>query len=249
MVQRYFLDIAYCGTGYHGWQAQPGVCTIQGTIQHQLSLLFARPITITGSSRTDAGVHAKQQFAHVDLPTYAKPDLLGHRLNAMLPSHISINAVRPVIPTAHARFGALSRTYVYHVFQRKNPFHSDLSYFWHGELDMELMNQGADLLRQTQDFESFCKRKARVNNYLCKILSACWQSHRDGYTFHVCANRFLHGMVRAFVGTLLQLGRMKISLKDLRRAIAEKDRCAISGIVPAHGLFLTQVTYPVHLFV
>jgi tRNA pseudouridine38-40 synthase len=246
---RYFLKLAYQGTHYHGWQIQQNAVTVQGLIEKQLSMLFSLPISITGSSRTDAGVHAQQQWAHVDFPFSIDTIKLQQRMNALLPADIAVLDIYPVTPIAHARFSATSRTYQYSLSTHKNPFLFRETYFFSKKLDIAAMKQAAALLLQYQDFETFSKLgEAARQRYVCNISEASWQHGEDQLIFRITANRFLRGMVRAIVGHLLKVGLAKCSVPAFEFALKQKDRSLGASLAPACGLTLTQVQYPTSIF-
>lgn len=249
-TMRYFLSIAYQGTHYHGWQAQANATTVQGIIQDKLTQLLSQPIEIVGSSRTDTGVHAEQQWAHIDFPFEVNISKLQYNLNNILPPDIAIGGIYPVVPTAHARYAAISRTYVYKIARTKNPFLRSTTYTFRKELQIDQMNEAAAILQQFQNFETFSKLGSPTKYpYLCDIHEAYWQVSADGLTFQITANRFLRGMVRAVVGNLLEVGLGSMTVADFQSIIASQDRSLSAGLVPAAGLTLTRVTYPPDVFV
>jgi tRNA pseudouridine38-40 synthase len=247
---RYFLEIAYQGTHYHGWQIQPNAITIQGIIQERLTQLLSTQVEITGSSRTDTGVHAQQQWAHLDVPFELNTNKLQYKLNVVLPPDIAMLGIYPVIPAAHSRFDAISRTYVYKITRRKNPFLSTTTYAFRKELDVDSMNKAAAILRLHKDFESFSKLGSATSHpYLCDILEANWRTNsEDQLIFQITANRFLRGMVRAIVGNLLEVGLGKLSIMDFKYILEQKDRSLSVSLVPACGLTLKKVSYPTTIF-
>jgi tRNA pseudouridine38-40 synthase len=246
---RYFIEIAYKGTAYHGWQRQENAISIQQTIEEALSKILNQPIEITGSGRTDTGVHALQQFIHFDTEKELEEYAYKHKLNAILPFDISVQSIRKVKPDAHARFDAVSRSYEYRIYYEKNPFLKNLGYFFNQPLDINLMNQAANLLYEYEDFQCFSKVKTEVNNFICHISNAQWQEGTEGVVFHITANRFLRGMVRAITGTLLEIGTGKTTIDDFRKIIASKDRSQAGRSVPADGLFLNHISYPKEIFI
>ena len=245
---RYFLEITYQGTHYHGWQIQPNAQTVQGVIQDCLRTLLRQDIKIVGSGRTDTGVHAQQQWAHADLPTGLDMAQLHYRLNSLLPPDIAIVAIHPVQPTAHARFSALSRTYRYTITLRKDPFQTTTSYWYRGALDLHKMNQAAALLCATRDFEHFSKRHAEVQNFVCHVMQAHWTATADQFIFHIQANRFLRGMVRIIAGHLLQVGTGKRTLSAFEALVNQPTEDMVNSLVPAKGLNLLAVNYPATIF-
>ena len=247
MTKRHFLVITYKGTGYHGWQRQKGVSTIQGTIEDALARLRL-PLLISGSSRTDKGVHAQHQVAHIDLPTSVESAVLMKKLNALLPPDIYIQELKEVPPEAHARFDAIGRTYSYHITKVPNPFLTETSYYSPYPLDVNKMNEAATLLLGEHNCKSFCKGHADVPNHHCHITMAGWHQKGDQLTFLISANRFVHGMVRAIVGTFVEVGRQRLKPDDFGEIIAKQDRCAAKSAAPPQGLFLAEVAYPPHVY-
>jgi tRNA pseudouridine38-40 synthase len=246
---RYFIDIAYKGTHYHGWQVQPNALTIQGTIQMALEKVLKKPIALTGSGRTDAGVHAKQQWAHMDWVADLNIDQLQYRLNALLPYDIVINGIHPVKPGAHARFDALNRTYEYAVISNKDPFLKDTYYLLAHQLDVQIMNQAAAMLLGQTDFTTFSKISVPATHYRCSVMQAQWKViHGGRLVFTIQANRFLRGMVRSIVGNLIQVGLCKLSIAQFKTFIERKDRSLGASLAPACGLTLTEVNYPADIF-
>ncbi len=241
---RYFIDISYKGKNYHGWQRQANAHTVQQEIEESLSRILGEKIEIMGSGRTDAGVHAKKQIAHFDTLADLEGDQIQYKLNGILPPDISINSCLEVIDEAHTRFDAKERGYHYFIHQKKNPFLEGLSYFYSHKVDLQLMNQAASKLLGQQDFESFSRVKTEVNNFNCEIFTANWAVENDQLVFNVRANRFLRGMVRALVGTLLEVGKNKLTVDEFVSIIVAKDRTKAGRAVPPHGLYLTEVNYP-----
>ncbi len=245
---RYFFQISYKGTNYHGWQIQQNAISIQQVIQKQLKVLANEDIDITGSGRTDAGVHAKQQFFHVDLKTEIETDDFGYHLNAILPKDILVRAIRKVKPEAHARFDATSRSYEYHILPHKDPFKINEAYIYYRKIHLEKLNAAADMLLGKHNFESFSKVKTQVNNFNCEVYGACWKREGEAVVFHINANRFLRGMVRATVGTLLMVNEGKMDVAEIHDILESQDRSKAGRSVPAEGLYLSNVVYPVHVF-
>jgi tRNA pseudouridine38-40 synthase len=246
---RYFLDLSYRGTQYHGWQIQANAHSVQQELQSALSVLLGQETACYGSGRTDTGVHATQQVAHFDIDVEIAPELVVYKLNKMLPKDISVQSVRPVLADAHARFDAFLRSYQYRLNKRKSPFIIDLSYYWPFPLDIATMNEAAVLLLGTHDFQAFSKVKTDVESFECDISKAIWSEDNDYFTFDVSANRFLRGMVRALVGTLMEVGQGRISAADFGKIIESKSRKSAGRAVPACGLFLTEVRYPSGLYI
>ena len=246
---RYFIKIAYQGTHYHGWQVQDNAVTVQGLIEKKLSCLFSFPITITGSSRTDTGVHAKQQWAHLDLPFSIDRQKLQDRMNTLLPPDIAFVGIYPVKEEAHARYSALRRTYHYSITSYKDPFLSKISLFFRGYLDIASMNQAARLLLEYEDFETFSKLgKDGKESYNCNVQEAYWEVQGGQFVFHITSNRFLRGMVRALVGYLIQIGRAKAKVEDFQYALEQRNRQLGDALAPACGLTLIKVDYPSSIF-
>lgn len=244
MKRRLFFQCAYDGSEYSGWQKQPNAMTIQEKIEENLSKLFSEEkIETVGCGRTDAGVHAKQSFFHVDLPEVYALDQLQYKLNNMLPKDIVIDAIHKVDKEAHARFDAKTRTYQYFIHQKKLPFHHKYSSFFPRELAIDKMNEGAKYILGKQDFTSFSKLHTDVNNNFCEVYAAEWTKVGDQLQFEISANRFLRNMVRAIVGTLIEVGLGNISPEEVENIIALKNRQEAGFSVPAKGLFLKSVEY------
>ncbi len=248
-MPRYFLDISYKGTNYHGWQRQPNANSVQAEVENALKTMFQTEIGIMGSGRTDTGVHAKQQVAHFDYKVDLDTPELVFKLNRILPNDIVVNHANNVVDTAHARFDATLRTYEYFIHQKRDPFKVGASYFYAKQLDLDKMAAAAKILVGEQDFQSFSKVKTEVNNFICNIKSAGWKIDNDSLVFCVTANRFLRGMIRALVGTLLEVGLGNISLNEFQKVIEIKDRTKAGRAVPPDGLFLTAVQYPAELYI
>lgn len=246
---RYFFEIAYNGTNYHGWQIQPEAISVQGVLEQTLSTFFRTDIKITGAGRTDTGVHAKQIFAHTDIDAISKIEETKFKLNSFLPKDISVESIRQVNDTAHARFDATEREYQYFIALRKDPFQQELAYQIYQTPNVDLMNEAARILLGYSDFQCFSRSNTDVKTYLCDITKAVWEIDQKGLRFTITANRFLRNMVRAIVGTLLDVGFGKTSLAELHEIIASKDRKNAGASAPAHGLYLTKVTYPKSIFI
>ena len=241
---RYALDISYDGTTYGGWQLQPNTNTVQAELEKALSTFFRAQTSCVGAGRTDAGVHARQLIVHFDGPAQLS-DRFYNSMNGLLPADISVKAVyRTINPDFHARFDALSRAYEYFVVTQKWPATRGHSLWVRKALDFEQMNKAAALMPQYQDFASFCKAHADNKTTLCEIKHAYWEQQAPGWVFHIKANRFLRGMVRGVVGTLLLVGEGRISVSDFAKIIEAHDRAAAGPNVKAKGLFLTEVAYP-----
>jgi tRNA pseudouridine38-40 synthase len=252
MSYRYFIRLSYNGAAYGGWQSQPNAPTVQQKMEDGLAAVLGLKSGITGCGRTDAGVHASVFFAHFDWDAALNPEqriALRFRLNRFLPDDISVHSVFPVLPGAHARFSAGSRSYEYTVIREKDPFRFDKSFFIHGPLDVESMNRAALNLLGRHDFSSFSKTHTQVNHFFCDIRQAEWTEVGHILTFSVQADRFLRNMVRAVVGTLIDVGKGKLSEDDFIGIIAARNRSSAGYSVPARGLMLTGVGYPGELFV
>lgn len=244
---RYFIELSYDGTPFVGWQRQPSGDSVQSCLEDALSILFRKPLSIVGAGRTDAGVHAHQLFAHVDLDEHVDQDLT-FRLNKLLPKEIAVRNIIAVAQDAHARFDAVSRSYRYHITTQKNPFLQKRSYQFAKPLDLDLMNQAAKILIDHKNFKCFSKSKTDVKTYVCDIQQVHWQQNGSELVFFIQANRFLRNMVRAIVGTLIEVGLRKISISDFEAILASRDRSQAGYSVPAHGLYLEKVNYPKHIF-
>lgn len=241
---RYFLEIAYKGTNYSGWQIQPEAMTVQSVLEQELSKILCQPIHSIGCGRTDAGVHASQFYLHFDFEDQL-PEYFIFRINKMLPASISVKRALPVANDAHARFDATSRSYVYHIDLIKNPFYKDFSYsISQLQYDTDLMQEAAQMLMKYEDFTSFAKTGGNNKTCLCTMTESYWDFQSDVWKYHVSANRFLRGMVRRIVGALLYVGKKKISLQELDQCISEKKLFSINISVPPQGLFLSKVKYP-----
>ncbi len=245
-MQRYFFEIAYKGSEYAGWQKQPNANTVQETIEKYLSRLFSNNhIPILGCGRTDAGVHATQFYFHVDVEEKYKTTELVYKLNNMLPRDIAVYSIARVKSDAHARFDALERKYVYRLHQKKDPFLDNASWYFPKPLNLKAMNEGCMHLIGKQDFTSFSKLHTDVKTNICDLTLAQWTEGSDGVLyFEVIANRFLRNMVRAIVGTLIDVGLGNIGASDVRNIIDAQNRSEAGTSVPAHGLYLAQVKYP-----
>ncbi len=247
MAYRYFIKLAYNGQAFHGWQVQKGSRTVQGVIEEALSKVLRNEIAVMGCGRTDSGVHASIFYAHFDhseLFPGSELDHLAFKLNKMLGKEIAIYDIFPVGEKAHARFDATHRTYHYRIARKKDPFQADFSWYLFGKLDLGLMNHACEILKEYEDFECFSKVNTNVKTFLCDIYEASWEEKDEMLIFRITANRFLRNMVRAIVGTMLELGQHKIDLQDFRQIIESKNRSEAGFSVPAQGLFLTDVTYP-----
>lgn len=245
-MQRYFIELSFRGTSYHGWQAQPNALSVQSEVERTLNTLLHGPVKITGAGRTDTGVHARKYTAHFDtnhdLPSH-RADFI-YKTNAILPQDIAVKDVYPVNADAHARYSALSRTYKYFISRVKDPFHLDDSWFNPVALDLNLLNQAAAEIMKFHDFKSFAKVDSDVKSHECTIFDASWTLEDERYIFTITANRFLRNMVRAIVGTLIDIGRGKTTVDHLHRIVEGRDRCLAGFSVPAKGLILYDIVYP-----
>ncbi len=240
---RYFIKLAYNGTNYHGWQVQPNASSVQETLNKALSVILNEEINIMGAGRTDTGVHAKEMFAHFDYNPTLEIDSVLHKLNSYLPKDIVIYDIIPVRDDAHARFDAKKRTYNYYITSVKDVFSQEESWYYHQNLDVELMNQAAKILLNHTDFQCFSKVNTDVNTFNCTISEAYWTQENNLLIFTISADRFLRNMVRAIVGTLVNVGLHKITLPDFNSIIENKNRNEAGFSVPAQGLFLTKIEY------
>jgi tRNA pseudouridine38-40 synthase len=241
---RYFISFAYNGKNFHGFQSQPDAASVQETLEQALSTLFREKITIVGAGRTDTGVHAKQMYAHFDTELDLESDYWSHKLNSFLPPSIVIYRIFSVHPDAHARFDATSRTYEYYIHTFKDAFIAEGSWYHSLPLDVEKMNEACSLLFEYIDFECFSKVHTDVNTFNCKISEAHWKQSGNQLIFTITADRFLRNMVRAIVGTMVNIGLGKIEVADLSTIIESKDRNKAGFSVPPHGLYLVNVAYP-----
>jgi len=245
-VQRYFIEIAYNGTAYHGWQIQKNALSVQEFVNKVLSTLCRQDIETLGCGRTDTGVHARQLFAHVDIP--ADIDVLNPQfllsMNSMLPFDIVVKRFIKVAPDAHARFDATMRSYQYHIHFIKDPFLHNLSWLLRDKPELALMNQAAAILMEYQDFSCFSKSNTKTLTNNCLIKRAEWVKTENGIAFHISADRFLRNMVRAIVGTLIRVGKKEMEVEDIRKVIDSKNRSVAGESVAACGLYLTEVIYP-----
>lgn len=241
---RYFIKLAYNGTLYHGWQSQPNAITVQETLEKALSLLFKIPIELVGAGRTDSGVHAKEMFAHFDFSEPIDGDFWIPKLNSFLPKDIVIYEIYLVATDAHARFDASSRTYEYYINPFKDAFSASQSWYHHYPLAIDKMNEAASYLLEHTDFECFSKTNTDVFTFNCKITEAFWQKKGNQLIFTITADRFLRNMVRAIVGTLVNIGQGKMEVAQMKTIIESKNRSEAGFSAPAHGLYLTRIKYP-----
>jgi tRNA pseudouridine38-40 synthase len=261
-TQRYFIELTYDGTNYHGWQLQPNAVTVQEILERALTTLLRQPIEIIGCGRTDSGVHAKEYFAHLDVEAPQPPEggvleeskddsspFRGLRgsvrgLNALLPPAIAIKNIIPIHAEAHARFDATLRSYEYHIHFEKDPFLNGYSWLLRDKPNLDLMNQAAAIIMEYTDFSCFSKSNTQVKTNNCKIVKAEWVTTENGIVFHISADRFLRNMVRAIVGTLLMVGKGDTQPEAIRQIIESKNRSNAGTSVPARGLYLTKIKYP-----
>lgn len=247
-MSRYFIELKYDGTNYHGWQIQDNANSVQAEVNKALSTLFQTNIMVMGAGRTDAGVHAQQIFAHFDIEKAIDPPQLVFKLNTLLPQDISCSSAGEVNAEAHARFSATARTYEYWITSNKNPFLINKAYHYPKNLDIALMNKAANELKNHIDFSSFSKSNTDTHTNNCTITFAEWKQIGDTLIFTISADRFLRNMVRAIVGTLLEVGIGKISVDDVTTIINSKNRSNAGTSAPAQGLYLTQVIYPKEVY-
>jgi tRNA pseudouridine38-40 synthase len=240
---RYFIELAYKGTNYHGWQMQPDAISVQETLQKALTILLNATIDIVGAGRTDTGVHAKHMFAHFDFKTEIDTPQLVHKLNSYLPKDIVIYTIFKVNDESHARFDAIKRTYEYHIHTQKDAFENEGSYQFNQPLDIKKMNEACAILYNHNDFECFSKVNTDVRTFNCVIFEAYWSQIGNKIIFTITADRFLRNMVRAIVGTMISVGTEKINIIDFEKIIESKNRSQAGFSVPAQGLYLTKIEY------
>ncbi|MFN2440127.1 MAG: tRNA pseudouridine(38-40) synthase TruA [Chitinophagaceae bacterium] len=253
-MPRYFIELAYKGTRYSGFQTQQNANTIQGEVERAFEILVREPVMLTGSSRTDAGVHALQNFFHFDtnLPFEERRGIeserqFAYKMNALLPPDIAITQVYKMHADAHARYDAVSREYEYRIYKTKNPFLKDTTYYYPFTINLELIQQACTLIKKETNFFAFSKTNTQVNNYNCIISNSEWLVKNGIHIYRIKANRFLRGMVRLLTATLLQIGRGKLSLEEFYLLLNSTiKKCELS--VPPHGLFLKEVSYPLNYF-
>ena len=252
-MARYFIEVAYKGTNYGGFQIQNNAVTIQGELEKALKVFLRKNISLTGSSRTDAGVHACQNFFHFDIPdgeAFTNPEKVTYHLNAILPYDIAVKSLKAVTENAHCRFDAEHRQYQYTIYKEKNPFISDQAYFYPFTLNVDLLNQAAFELLQHQNFKTFAKARSQVFTYNCNLIESRWTDELDGrLVYKVTGNRFLRGMVKALVGTMLSVGRERMSFAEFASAIRGQDASLADFSPPGHGLSLMQVVFPPTIFI
>jgi tRNA pseudouridine38-40 synthase len=244
-MPRYFIEVAYKGTAYAGFQVQQNANTVQAEVEKALKTYYRTDFQLTGSSRTDAGVHARQNFFHCDTEVLAGQNLEKdvYHLNAILPGDIVLQRVYQVSAEAHSRFDAVSRYYTYTIYQSKDPFMEDRAWFFPYKLDLDRLNEAAGIIQEYTDFESFAKRNSQVHTYDCSIMESYWERHGQVLIYHVRSNRFLRGMVRGLVGTMLRVGRGKCSIEGFHEIIRSHDPAKVEFATPPQGLTLQAVSY------
>jgi len=246
---RYFIELSYKGTNYHGWQLQPNAISVQELLNKALTTIFRIPINVVGAGRTDSGVHAEQLFAHIDLEAEFKVNEVLYKLNSILPEDIVVNDIFKVKSDAHARFDATSRSYEYRIYSGRNPFCTETTWqLINKKLNVSKMNGAASILLTYTDFKCFSRSKSDVRTFDCDVMRAEWIETDKLLIFYITADRFLRNMVRAVVGTLLEVGEGKITIEEFKKIIESKDRCEAGPSAPSQGLFLTQVSYAKTIF-
>ena len=245
-MPRYFIEVAYKGTRFSGFQIQENANTVQAEIEKAFFIIQRAPVSLTGSSRTDAGVHALQNYFHFDFEGAINP-MLVYKMNAVLPPDIVVNHLHVMEAEAHSRFDAISREYEYHIYNHKNPFLRDIAFYYPYTLNFTLMREAAELIKSQNNFFAFSKTNTQVKNFICTIYKSEWVEKDGLYIYNVEGNRFLRGMVRLLTATMLKVGRGKVSLKDLEHLFkSDKEKCSFS--VPPTGLFLKSVCFPENYF-
>lgn len=241
---RYFIHFCYDGTNYHGWQIQPNGVSVQGVLQKALSTLLRNEMTVVGAGRTDAGVHARKMVAHFDYKDNIDGKQLVYKLNRLLPRDIAVERVERVDEGLHARFSAVRRTYRYYITTGKDPFARFYAWQCHYDLDFDMMNRAAKMLLEFDDFGAFCKSNSDAKTTICNVMDAGWHKTSDTtWYFEITANRFLRNMVRAVVGTLVEVGRMRMTLEEFRRVMENGKRTDAGESMPGNALFLEGVEY------
>ncbi|MBM3417175.1 MAG: tRNA pseudouridine(38-40) synthase TruA [Bacteroidetes bacterium] len=248
-MPRYFLEVAYKGTRYRGFQIQNNANTIQSEVERALQIIVGEKIELTGSSRTDAGVHAHQNFFHFDLSPVEKAGKIDsskhlYKLNAVLPADIVVKNILKMPPAAHCRFDAISREYKYFIYRSKDPFLNDRAFYFPYRLNIDLMQEAAAIILEYKDFSSFSKRNTQVKTFICSVEKSQWLQSGNTVVYNITANRFLRGMVRGLVATMLKVGREKTTIKKFGEIIEARDCTLASFSAPAQGLFLISVNYP-----
>ena len=246
-MSRFFLELSYKGTHYSGFQVQENANTVQAEIEKALAVLLREKVACTGSSRTDAGVHGLQNYFHFDFAGDV-PAGTVYRLNAILPVDIAVKSLWMMSPGVHCRFDAVARRYQYILYERKDPFLEDRGWFYPYPLDPAILHEAARQVLQTVDFTSFAKRNSQVKTFDCRIMESTWERTADGWIYKVQANRFLRGMVRGLVGTMLQAGRGKLSVEQFKAVIEGKNNQGADFSAPGKGLYLVEVIYPAGYF-
>jgi tRNA pseudouridine38-40 synthase len=242
-MARYFIELSYDGALFGGFQIQQNKATVQGALEKAMEVLFRTPISLTGASRTDAGVHAYQNFLHFDTDLSIQPKHI-YNLNAILPNSVVVKGIYKVPEEAHSRFDAQKRGYIYRIHTQKNPFSEGRSWYYPFPIDLDLMQLAADTLLDYTDFESFSKKNTTVNTFQCTITKAKWARLGEDIVFEIHSNRFLRGMIRGLVGTMIQVGRGQISIDSWHEIIASKDEQRVDFSTPACGLYLSEIVYP-----
>ena len=242
-MARYFIELSYDGAMFGGFQIQQNKATVQGALEKAMETLYRIPIALTGASRTDAGVHAFQNFLHFDTEIAILPKHI-YNLNAILPNSVVVKGIYQVPDTAHSRFDAIKRGYIYKIHTSKNPFLEGRSWYYPFPLDLNLMQAAANTLLTYTDFESFSKKNTQVNTFQCAITKANWTLNGADIQFDIHSNRFLRGMIRGLVGTMLQVGRGQISIEEWHEIVASKDEQRVDFSTPAYGLYLSEIIYP-----
>jgi tRNA pseudouridine38-40 synthase len=243
-MARYFIEVAYKGTNYAGFQVQQNANTIQAEVEKALAIYYRKTIELTGSSRTDAGVHAKQNYFHFDAELELIADKVLYHLNAILPKDIVVKNILPQQEDAHCRFDAISRSYIYSIYSNKNPFINETAFYYPYSLNQQLLHQAAALLMEYNNFESFSKKNTQVNNFICSLSKSEWHFTNDLITYKVTGNRFLRGMVRGLVGTMLHVGKGKYTIAQFKEIIESQSALRTDFSTPAHGLILEAVKFP-----
>ncbi len=246
-MSRYFLEVSYKGTNYSGFQIQKNANSIQAEVERVLQILQKKKIDLTGSSRTDAGVHALQNFFHFDFEGNVNDHLI-YKMNAILPADIDVQKIILVKPQAHCRFDAISREYKYFIYRHKDPFLEERAFYFPYKLILDQMQEAAAMIKGYKDFTSFSKRNTQVKTFNCSIMESFWEWEGECLVFYVKADRFLRGMVRALVATMLKIGRGKMTIGEFKNVIEEKDCTKVSFAAPSQGLFLMKVNYPKNYF-
>ena len=242
-MNRFFLEVQYKGTRYAGFQKQENANTVQSEVERAFKIYFKTSVELTGSSRTDSGVHAFQNFFHFDTEQIISPAIL-YNINSLLPSDISVTRIFPVGKNIHCRFDAISRSYEYRLYHRKNPFFYGYAYYYPYHLDFDDLLQAAMIVSRQQDFVAFSKRNTQVRHFECNILESSWEQRKELLVYKVKANRFLRGMVRGLTGTMLQVARKKMTMKAFEEVFVKADNQLVDFSVPGHGLYLMEVEYP-----